>query len=162
MTAVSDRDKLAYIAAQAADARVNVELESDDGMTLNIGPQHPATHGTLRIVARLDGEQIISADPICGYMHRGYEKLTEVRTGEKFSSELFAEAAIRFLELANAASNRAGEGALLMSEQLGLEQVFRNGGAIDGDERLLRTARALVKVPRHHFFADAALARNKH
>jgi NADH-quinone oxidoreductase subunit D len=79
MTAVSDRDKLAYIAAQAADARLNVELESD-GMTLNLGPQHPATHGTLRIVAKLDGEQIVSADPICGYMHRGYEKLTEVRT----------------------------------------------------------------------------------
>ncbi|MBT5753732.1 MAG: NADH-quinone oxidoreductase subunit D 1, partial [Acidimicrobiaceae bacterium] len=49
-------------------------------MTLNIGPQHPATHGTLRIVARLDGEQVISAEPIMGYMHRGYEKLTEVRT----------------------------------------------------------------------------------
>ena len=80
MTAVTDRDKLAYIAAQAADARVNVELESDDGMTLNLGPQHPATHGTLRIVARLDGEQIVSAEPLCGYMHRGYEKLTEVRT----------------------------------------------------------------------------------
>ena len=79
MTAISDRRKLAYIAAQAADARVNVELESD-GMTLNIGPQHPATHGTLRIVARLDGEQIISAEPMAGYMHRGYEKLTEVRT----------------------------------------------------------------------------------
>jgi NADH-quinone oxidoreductase subunit D len=79
MTVVTDRDKLAYIAAQAADARVNVELESD-GMTLNLGPQHPATHGTLRIVARLDGEQIISAEPICGYMHRGYEKLSEVRT----------------------------------------------------------------------------------
>jgi NADH-quinone oxidoreductase subunit D len=79
MTAVTDRDKLAYIAAQAADARLNVELESE-GMTLNLGPQHPATHGTLRIVARLDGEQIISADPLCGYMHRGYEKLTEVRT----------------------------------------------------------------------------------
>ncbi len=79
MTAISDRRKLAYIAAQAADSRVNVELESD-GMTLNIGPQHPATHGTLRIVARLDGEQIISAEPMAGYMHRGYEKLTEVRT----------------------------------------------------------------------------------
>ena len=62
-----------------ADARVNVELETE-GMTLNIGPQHPATHGTLRIVARLDGEQVISAEPIMGYMHRGYEKLTEVRT----------------------------------------------------------------------------------
>jgi len=78
VTAVTDRQKLAYIAAQAADARVNVELETE-GMTLNIGPQHPATHGTLRVVARLDGEQVVSADPVCGYMHRGYEKLTEVR-----------------------------------------------------------------------------------
>ena len=79
MTAVTDREKLAYIAAKAADARVNVELETE-GMILNMGPQHPATHGTLRIVARLDGEQVIAAEPIAGYMHRGYEKLTEVRT----------------------------------------------------------------------------------
>ncbi|MFN8050246.1 MAG: NADH-quinone oxidoreductase subunit D 1 [Acidimicrobiales bacterium] len=79
MTAVSDRQKLAYIAGQAADARVNLEIETE-GMTLNMGPQHPATHGTLRIVARLDGEQVISADPVMGYMHRGYEKLVEVRT----------------------------------------------------------------------------------
>ena len=79
MTAVTDRQKLAYIAQQAADARVNVELETE-GMTLNMGPQHPATHGTLRIVARLDGEQVIAAEPIAGYMHRGYEKLSEVRS----------------------------------------------------------------------------------
>ncbi len=79
MTAVSDRDQLSYIAAQAADARVNVELQAGD-MTLNIGPQHPATHGTLRIAVRLDGEQVVQAEPVAGYMHRGYEKLTEVRT----------------------------------------------------------------------------------
>ncbi|CAB4548681.1 MAG: NADH-quinone oxidoreductase subunit D 1 [Actinobacteria bacterium] len=79
MTMIGDRQQLAYIAAQAADARVNVELETE-GMTLNIGPQHPATHGTLRIIARLDGEQVIWAEPSAGYMHRGYEKLTEVRT----------------------------------------------------------------------------------
>ncbi|HVL02950.1 MAG TPA: NADH-quinone oxidoreductase subunit D 1, partial [Acidimicrobiales bacterium] len=77
--AVTERQQRSYIGGQAADARVNVELETD-GMTLNIGPQHPATHGTLRIVTRLDGEQVISADPILGYMHRGYEKLVEVRT----------------------------------------------------------------------------------
>jgi NADH-quinone oxidoreductase subunit D len=79
MTAVTDRRQLQQIAARAADARVNVELETE-GMTLNIGPQHPATHGTLRIVARLDGEQVVAAEPVAGYMHRGYEKLTEVRT----------------------------------------------------------------------------------
>ena len=70
----------AYIAAQASDMRVNVEVATDDGMTVNIGPQHPATHGTLRIIAKLDGEQVIECEPYMGYMHRGYEKLTEVRT----------------------------------------------------------------------------------
>jgi len=79
MTMLSERQQLAYVAAQAADARVNVHLETE-GMTLNIGPQHPATHGTLRIVCRLDGEQVVWAEPVCGYMHRGYEKLTEVRS----------------------------------------------------------------------------------
>ena len=77
--AVTDQQRLSYIASQAADARVNIELQTEQ-MTLNLGPQHPATHGTLRIVAKLDGEQVVSADVVCGYMHRGYEKLTEVRT----------------------------------------------------------------------------------
>jgi NADH-quinone oxidoreductase subunit D len=76
---ITERQQLSYIGAQAAEARVNVELESD-GMTLNIGPQHPATHGTLRIITRLEGEQVVSAEPVMGYMHRGYEKLVEVRT----------------------------------------------------------------------------------
>src|SRR5215210_8729430 len=80
MTAITDRQKLAYMNAQAADGRVNIEFETDEGMTLNMGPQHPATHGTLRIVAKLDGEQVISCEPVMGYMHRGYEKLCEVRT----------------------------------------------------------------------------------
>jgi NADH-quinone oxidoreductase subunit D len=79
MTDLADRQKLSYIAAQAADARLNIELETE-GMTLNIGPQHPATHGTLRIIVRLDGEQVVWAEPSAGYMHRGYEKLTEVRS----------------------------------------------------------------------------------
>lgn len=48
-------------------------------MVLNIGPQHPATHGVLRLKIVLDGERIVSADPIIGYMHRGAEKLFEVR-----------------------------------------------------------------------------------
>jgi NADH-quinone oxidoreductase subunit D len=62
-----------------ADAAVSVELETPD-MTLNIGPQHPSTHGVLRLVARVDGERVESVEPIIGYMHRGYEKISEVRT----------------------------------------------------------------------------------
>ena len=52
--------------------------ESTD-MVLNIGPQHPSTHGVLRLRLVLDGERIASAEPIVGYMHRGAEKLFEVR-----------------------------------------------------------------------------------
>ena len=48
-------------------------------MVLNIGPQHPATHGVLRLQIVVDGERIVSAEPIIGYMHRGAEKLFEVR-----------------------------------------------------------------------------------
>ena len=48
-------------------------------MTLNIGPQHPSTHGVLRIIVELDGEVITRAEPVIGYMHRGAEKLAEFR-----------------------------------------------------------------------------------
>src|SRR5215210_8754876 len=48
-------------------------------MILNVGPQHPATHGVFRLLARLDGEVLVDAEPVIGYMHRGYEKLVEAR-----------------------------------------------------------------------------------
>jgi len=49
-------------------------------MTINMGPQHPATHGVLRILLELDGEIIVKATPFIGYLHRGVEKLAEART----------------------------------------------------------------------------------
>lgn len=53
-------------------------LETAD-MVLNIGPQHPSTHGVLRLKLTLDGERVVACEPIVGYMHRGAEKLFEVR-----------------------------------------------------------------------------------
>ena len=56
-------------------------LDTDfERVTLNLGPSHPATHGTLRIVVTLDGEKIIGADTEIGYLHRCFEKMCETHT----------------------------------------------------------------------------------
>ena len=46
-------------------------------MEVNFGPQHPSTHGVLRVILKIDGERIVDAKPIIGYLHRGTEKLFE-------------------------------------------------------------------------------------
>src|ERR1051326_1884032 len=49
------------------------------GMTINMGPQHPSTHGVLRLIVELDGEYVVSCRPVIGYLHRGLEKMFEAR-----------------------------------------------------------------------------------
>lgn len=56
-----------------------VEL-SGDSMTINMGPQHPSTHGVLRLVLDLDGEQVVDCRPVIGYLHTGFEKTFEIKT----------------------------------------------------------------------------------
>src|SRR5260370_4560421 len=51
--------------------------DGDNRWTLNFGPQHPATHTTLRLVLELDGERILRCTPHIGYLHSGFEKLGE-------------------------------------------------------------------------------------
>ncbi len=55
----------------------DMERVAGEKMMLNFGPQHPATHGTLRIVLELDGETVVKAIPHLGYLHTGFEKLGE-------------------------------------------------------------------------------------
>ena len=55
-------------------------LEGDDSVIVNIGPSHPATHGTIQVIAALDGEKIKRVDVHCGYLHRGFEKECESHT----------------------------------------------------------------------------------
>ena len=54
--------------------------DRDDTVVVNIGPSHPATHGTIQIIAELDGEKVVRADAHCGYLHRGFEKECESHT----------------------------------------------------------------------------------
>ncbi len=63
--------------ALLADTELTVEDALENEMILNMGPQHPATHGVLRLLLRLDGETVMGCVPELGYLHRGYEKLAE-------------------------------------------------------------------------------------
>jgi len=49
--------------------------EEEDSFFVNMGPQHPSTHGVLRVVLKMDGEYIQSAQPVLGYLHRMHEKM---------------------------------------------------------------------------------------
>ncbi|HEX6674036.1 MAG TPA: NADH-quinone oxidoreductase subunit D [Actinomycetes bacterium] len=60
-------------------ARAHAEGD-DDLMVINMGPQHPSTHGVLRLVVELRGEEVISCQPVVGYLHTGIEKSAEYRT----------------------------------------------------------------------------------
>lgn len=61
-----------------ADKDVTIEEDAlEHEMVINMGPQHPATHGVLRLVLRLDGETVVKVVPELGYLHRGYEKMAE-------------------------------------------------------------------------------------
>jgi NADH dehydrogenase I D subunit len=57
-----------------------------DTFVINMGPQHPATHGVLRVVVELDGERIVNAAPDIGHLHSGFEKTAEHRTYQQFAS----------------------------------------------------------------------------
>ena len=54
-------------------------------LVLNMGPQHPSTHGVLRVILKLDGETILGTDCVIGYLHRGVEKIAENRTYTQFN-----------------------------------------------------------------------------
>src|ERR671930_1693966 len=54
-------------------------------LILNMGPQHPSTHGVLRVILKLDGEKVLGTDCVIGYLHRGVEKIAENRTYAQFN-----------------------------------------------------------------------------
>lgn len=60
------------------------DLPGGDRMVLNFGPQHPATHGTLRLILELEGERIVRCTPHIGYLHSGFEKLGEHHTYNQY------------------------------------------------------------------------------
>lgn len=68
----------------AAEAIAASRLHHNETFVLNLGPQHPATHGVLRIKLTMDGEYITRAEPVPGYIHRMHEKMGENRTWAQY------------------------------------------------------------------------------
>ncbi len=76
-TSLQDPKQKILRALEDQDTNITFDDPLEHDMVLNMGPQHPATHGVLRLLVRLDGETIVSAVPDLGYLHRGYEKIAE-------------------------------------------------------------------------------------
>jgi NADH-quinone oxidoreductase subunit D len=125
------REVGAVLRLSEADA---AELEADPGedetMIINMGPQHPSTHGVLRLMLELDGETVLRTKPVMGYLHTGMEKtgedLTYVQGGTNvtrmdyasplFNELAFALAAEELLGISGAIPERAVWIRMLMSE----------------------------------------------
>lgn len=65
-----------------------ITIRSDETFTLNVGPQHPATHGVLRVKMEMDGEYIVNAETVIGYIHRMHEKMGEIKTYSQYLMNL--------------------------------------------------------------------------
>jgi NADH-quinone oxidoreductase subunit D len=66
-------------------ANVETTVLGADELIINMGPQHPSTHGVLRVRLKLDGEKIVGSECIIGYLHRGVEKIAEHRSYQQFA-----------------------------------------------------------------------------
>jgi NADH-quinone oxidoreductase subunit D len=67
---------------------VNLEVPDDETMIINFGPQHPSTHGVLRLMMELDGETVLRSKPVIGYLHTGMEKTGEELTYQQGSTNV--------------------------------------------------------------------------
>jgi len=83
-TAEESRKSRILAALEDQDTTVVMDDPLESEMILNMGPQHPATHGVLRLLVRLDGETVTGVVPELGYLHRGYEKIAEASTYHEF------------------------------------------------------------------------------
>lgn len=68
-----------FVPTSLRRAPIGVDAFDTERMVLNMGPQHPSTHGVLRVLIELDGEEVVAAEAVVGYLHRGIEKLAEHR-----------------------------------------------------------------------------------
>jgi NADH-quinone oxidoreductase subunit D len=134
-TTPTDTERIYHVGGQDWDEVVAAADEDTDGsgdehLIVNMGPQHPSTHGVLRLILTLDGETVVEIRPVIGYLHTGIEKNMEFRTWTQgvtfctrmdYLSPLFNETAYclaveRLLEITDKVPERASVLRVLMME----------------------------------------------
>ena len=83
--AIAATERMARAHAQRRDGATSDHGLGADEIILNMGPQHPSTHGVLRVKLRLDGENVVGSECVIGYLHRGVEKIAEHRSYQQFA-----------------------------------------------------------------------------
>ena len=118
-------------------------------LVLNMGPQHPSTHGVLRVILKLDGEKVLGTECVIGYLHRGVEKIAENRTYTMFNPY------VDRMDYVAAVSNGLGYCEARGTVSYGCYS-FRQMGA-----GRIRPRGGALKTPtwKHHVGADSRVAR---
>ena len=80
----SEQNPLALAHLEHSPAPERTVLDANE-LIINMGPQHPSTHGVLRVILKLDGEKVLGTECVIGYLHRGVEKIAENRTYAMFN-----------------------------------------------------------------------------
>ena len=116
---VTRRAPAAIVRTDASEPRDTMPEIRSETMTVNMGPQHPSTHGVLRLVLELDGENIVSVDPTIGFLHTGIEKTAEQKKWQQVDPARRADG------LPRVRSRTASRSACRSSGCSGIETRFR-------------------------------------
>jgi len=82
---MTDSTKSSFYEETASAGKKDETFLDANELVLNMGPQHPSTHGVLRVILKLDGEKVLGTECVIGYLHRGVEKIAENRTYTMFN-----------------------------------------------------------------------------
>ena len=124
---------------------VPIQCRDDETFVLNLGPQHPATHGVLRVKLTMDGEYIVKAEPVLDYIHRMHEKMAEDFNFAQFMPNTARMDYLHALAYVNDISLHAWD-YVRLNQRAENEYIGLNNGILDQTSIVFGQAKAMVHI----------------